>query len=556
MDRITSATLEIEADRVAHCVLVIDGGTLADVENDSTLLTAFLELCILVDSTICCRASPSQKANMVSAIRNLQKNAVTLAIGDGANDIAMIQSADIGVGITGKEGLQAARSADYAIAQFRFLLKLLLVNGRYNYIRTSKFVLCTFYKELLFYLTQCIYQRNTLFSGSSLYESWSLSMFNTLFTSLPVICIGMFDKDLKPATLLAVPELYSKGRLYQAFNLRVFISWMVLATLQSVGISFLLYYVWGFTALRDNTTFALGSMSFATLVIEYLRFTWEYLYVLALTNRNASFIISVGGFGLWNILIMLLYRTKQSPIYFVAYGLYTWGRDQSWWAALLVLFTIPLLFDILIKVAKFMFRPNDDEIFRVYEKDIELRRYFEQIAYNDLKQSWTFPKEPSTTYKLIKKVFRTIFCLGKESPVMPPPQHPDLSSINSQNEEEEDNYSEMQSAVHRKRAGTNPMPTELPPSGEGSAIAWSSSDYKPHVTIVEDGYEVLPSGKRVRIKTGSSKWNSFSQAFKRDNEDVNAIIDARLRNLGEDGRVIETTTETPAAPHHGILKKS
>ncbi|EMG48248.1 Phospholipid-transporting ATPase, putative (Aminophospholipid translocase (Flippase), putative), partial [Candida maltosa Xu316] len=188
-DRITSSAQEIKAGRVAHSVLVIDGGTLNDVEQDPTLLTLFLELCVEVDSTICCRASPSQKANMVSAIRKLKKDAVTLAIGDGANDIAMIQSADIGVGITGKEGLQAARSADYAIAQFRFLLKLLLVNGRYNYVRTSKFVLCTFYKELLFYLTQCIYQRNTLFSGSSLYESWSLSMFNTLFTSLPVICV-------------------------------------------------------------------------------------------------------------------------------------------------------------------------------------------------------------------------------------------------------------------------------------------------------------------------------------------------------------------------------
>ena len=171
VDRLTSSTQEIKAGRVAHSVMVIDGGTLADVELDPTLLTSFLELCVEVDSTICCRASPSQKANMVTAIRNLKKDCVTLAIGDGANDIAMIQSADIGVGITGKEGLQAARSADYAIAQFRFLLKLLLVNGRYNYVRTSKFVLCTFYKELLFYLTQCIYQRNTLFSGSSMYES-------------------------------------------------------------------------------------------------------------------------------------------------------------------------------------------------------------------------------------------------------------------------------------------------------------------------------------------------------------------------------------------------
>ncbi|KAM9887808.1 hypothetical protein OXX79_013360, partial [Metschnikowia pulcherrima] len=251
--RIKTACDEIKAGRIAHSVVVIDGGSLSQIQHDSTIFSIYIELCIQTDSAICCRASPSQKAEMVDSVRKLRPKDVTLAIGDGANDIAMIQSADIGVGITGKEGLQAARSADYAIAQFRFLLKLLLVNGRYNYIRTSKFVLSTFYKELMFYLTQCVYQRYTIFTGSSLYESWSLSMFNTLFTSLTVICIGMFEKDLNPATLLAVPELYSTGRLYRAFNLKVFLSWMVLAALQSVAISFLACESWGFTALRDNS---------------------------------------------------------------------------------------------------------------------------------------------------------------------------------------------------------------------------------------------------------------------------------------------------------------
>lgn len=528
-DRIISSTLEVKAGRVAHSVLVIDGGTLTEVEQDPTLLTLFLELCVEVDSTICCRASPSQKANMVSAIRKLKKDAVTLAIGDGANDIAMIQSADIGVGITGKEGLQAARSADYAIAQFRFLLKLLLVNGRYNYVRTSKFVLCTFYKELLFYLTQCIYQRNTLFSGSSLYESWSLSMFNTLFTSLPVICVGMFDKDLKPATLLAVPELYAKGRLYQAFNLKIFVSWMVLATLQSVGISFLAYYVWGFTALRDNTTFALGSLSFTVLVIVIN----AKCTLLEMQNRNwlawASFIISVGGWGLWNLLIMGLYRNKLSTIYFVAYGLITWGRDQSWWAALLMILTIPLLFDILIKVFKFMFKPNDDEIFRVYEQDLELRKFFENAAYKELYQSWTFPHDPSTTKMLIFKAFRNIGSkLGIKKNRL----------IEEELGEQRDNSSndDLQSAASRKRAGTNPMKHELPPSGEGINVY--SSDFKPHVSQFENGYEILPSGKRVKVRNKERSW-SISKAFGKNNdEDVDAIIDERLNNLRyeEEGR--------------------
>ncbi|KAK6200178.1 uncharacterized protein RJT21DRAFT_5284 [Scheffersomyces amazonensis] len=519
IETITSAINEIQAGRVAHSVLVIDGSTLNDIEQDPTMLSIFLELCVEVDSTICCRASPSQKANMVSAVRNLKKDCVTLAIGDGANDIAMIQSADIGVGITGKEGLQAARASDYSIAQFRFLLKLLLVNGRYNYIRTSKFVLCTFYKELLFYLTQCVYQRNTLFSGSSMYESWSLSMFNTLFTSLCVICIGMFDRDLKPATLIAIPELYNKGRLYQAFNLRIFISWMVMAAIQSIGISFMAYYIWGFTALRDNSVFPLGTLVFAALIV----IINVKCLLIEMQNRSwlpfAALIISVGGYGLWNVLIMALYRSKQSPIFFVAYGLIEWGQDQSWWASLLLLFTGPLLLDILFKVLKFMFYPSDDELFKLYEKDIGLRRIFEHKAFNELHQGWTFPPDPSPVMMRIKKLF------GKHV-VSQPVTHNDITPLYSLDPD---------STVHRKRAGTNPNPYELPPSSEGVAIR---SDYNQHLALGED-YEILPSGKKIRTKPRSnSYWSLLGVASKKssvdeDDAEVAAIIDERLRALGD-----------------------
>lgn len=527
-EKISLFLKSIQGGRIAHSVLVIDGGTLAEIENDTQLLTRFFELCVEVDSTVCCRASPSQKANMVSSVRSLRKKAVTLAIGDGANDIAMIQSADIGVGITGREGLQAARSADYAIAQFRFLLKLLLVNGRYNYVRTSKFVLCTFYKELLFYLTQCIYQRNTLFSGSSMYESWSLSMFNTLFTSLPVLCIGMFDKDLKSATLIAVPELYSKGRLYQAFNLRVFLSWMILATLQSVGVEFLALYIWGFTGLRDNTTFALGSLVFSVLVI----IINAKCTLLEMQNRQwlsfASFIISVGGLALWNVLIMFLYRLKESTIFFVSYGLTTWGLDQSWWATLLLLVTVPLFFDILIKVFKFMFSPSDDQIFQVYEKDMKWRKLFEQSAYKELFQGWTFPRDPSTTktqiLKLLSKIGINVDLKTGKNIELPA--------------NEDELYS--QSALNRKRAGTNPMDHELPPSGDGVGVY--SNDNQPYEVVDADGYEILPSGKRVKIKTRERRSWPLSKAFgmkkKRastdSDEDVDAIIDNRLKNLREE----------------------
>lgn len=517
LNSIKSTIENIRGGGIAHCVSVIDGSTLTAIEEDPKIMPSYIELCILVDSAICCRVSPSQKAKMVSEIRRLKKDCVTLAIGDGANDVAMIQSADIGVGITGKEGLQASRSADYAIAQFRFLLKLLLVNGRYNYVRTSKFVLCTFYKELIFYLTQAVYQRNTLFSGSSFYESWSLSMFNTLFTSLPVLCVGMFDKDLKPATLLAVPELYEKGRLYQAFNLKVFISWVILATLQSLCIAFLSFYLWGFSALKDNTVFPIGSIAFTALVI-VINVKCEFI---EMQNRQwlvfASFCISVFGWALWNLLIMLLYRsTSKETIYFVSYGLTYFGQDQAWWAALLVCFTIPLLFDILLKIFKFILAPSNDELFQLFEKDIEMRRFFEMESYKELFQGWQFPREDSVWKRKSSMLFRK------------------LSSLIGADHFRSNIQSTDTSSYLRKRSGTDTLPTELPPGSFGEALV------RPDISLHDSNYDILPSGKIVKPQNESiwskvgSKFSAGARTDANDDiidDDVEAIIEERLKGL-------------------------
>jgi phospholipid-translocating ATPase len=123
--------MDIERGLVSHSVLVIDGYTLSIVEEDDVLSSMFFELAVLIDSVICCRASPNQKATLVKGIRDTDPSCVTLAIGDGANDIAMIQASHVGIGISGREGLQAARVADYSIAQFRFLQRLLLVHGHW-----------------------------------------------------------------------------------------------------------------------------------------------------------------------------------------------------------------------------------------------------------------------------------------------------------------------------------------------------------------------------------------------------------------------------------------
>ena len=175
-----------------------------------------------------------------------------------------------------------------------------------------------------------------------------------------------------------------------------------------------------------------------------------------------------------------------------------------------------------------MFKPNDDELFRVYEKDLELRRFFENSAFRELYQSWTFPHDQSTTKTQILKALRKIgLKVGSNS---------QNDSLEDKLQANQDHYSsdDLQSAISRKRAGTNPLTHELPPSGEGFNVY--SSDFKPQLQHFENGYEILPSGKRVKIRDKSRGW-SISKAFGKDEEDVDAIIDQRLNNLRneEDG---------------------
>ncbi|KAI9324065.1 hypothetical protein DFJ73DRAFT_261869 [Zopfochytrium polystomum] len=262
-----------------HIVVVIDGKTLTKLEQrqSANALREFLNLAISVHNVICCRFSPSQKALMVSLVKKrlskplkkggsdmseLEKfivdqqpstwekfverillkprtSGVTLAIGDGANDIPMIESAHVGIGITGREGLAASRASDYSIAKFRFLQPLLFVHGHWSYVRNCLFTLAIFYKNVAFYGCQAVYQAFTASSSTSLYEQWTLAANNLVFTSLPVLVLAIFEKDLNRSTLMAVPELYRYGQENLGFNFRVFARWMVQGAIQAVIAVFL-----------------------------------------------------------------------------------------------------------------------------------------------------------------------------------------------------------------------------------------------------------------------------------------------------------------------------
>lgn len=398
-----AAEIELDEGNVAHCVVVVDGATLTEISKDLTVMSVFISLGVKADSVICCRASPSQKAELVGRVRALKKGQVTLAIGDGANDIAMIQNADVGVGITGREGLQAARASDYSIARFRFLQKLLLVHGRYNYVRTSRFVLCTFYKELMFYLTQFLYQRFTLFTGPSLYEPWSLSMYNTLFTSLTVMFVGMFDMDLRPSTLIAVPELYGLGRLGQCFNLRVFIQWMLLGASQSVTLFYTLCYIYGFNATRDNTTYPLGNALYTAIIV----LVSTKCCIIETHNISKlpliAWIISVGGWLVWMILLVGLNKNRLQSIFYVNYGITEhFGHDVTFWAAILALLFVGLFMDLIYHFLHGWIHPSDTDLFQQLEQKPSIREKLELLSYSTLKQGWSWLHESQIDDTLVQ----------------------------------------------------------------------------------------------------------------------------------------------------------
>ena len=206
--------------------MVIGGRALASAMATEALADRFLELARTCKSVICCRVSPLQKSEVVQLVRKRVTGAVTLAIGDGANDVAMIQAAHIGVGISGQEGMQAARASDYSLAQFRFLTRLLLVHGSRSYQRMSKVILYTFYKNIALYFVQFWFCLWNGYSGQILFERWTIGLYNVMFTALPVIVIGVFDKNISSENLVRVPQLYQSGPRCEFFNHRVFASWV------------------------------------------------------------------------------------------------------------------------------------------------------------------------------------------------------------------------------------------------------------------------------------------------------------------------------------------
>ena len=250
----------------------------------------FLDLTLNSQAVVCCRVAPKQKALVVRMIKKNIEGAITLSIGDGANDVSMIIEADVGVGIYGEEGTQAAMASDYAIGEFQCLKRLVLYHGRLNYLRIAEMILYFFYKNFLFTIPQFFYGFQSGFSGQTVFDDYFVSLYNLIFTALPLLFKALLEQDvielsdeypeykdkfdtdnLNNYISNNIPYTYYLGRESLLFNLDSFLVNILYAFLQSI----LVYYCNEYFLYQNTLTYdgyssdlwTISQVQFTTIIL-------------------------------------------------------------------------------------------------------------------------------------------------------------------------------------------------------------------------------------------------------------------------------------------------
>jgi phospholipid-translocating ATPase len=247
-------------------IFIIDGDTLdlalKNCEED------FFRTSMQAPSVVCCRCSPTQKRIIVKTIKKYT-NARTAAVGDGGNDVAMIQEADVGIGIVGKEGLQASLAADYSIKEFRSLSVLLLWWGRISYKNTSTMANFIIHRGLIISMNQFIFSCVFYFNPVPIYSGFLSFGYSTIFTSLPSISV-LLDQDVAKDNVIKFPTLYKillKGR---ELNFKSFLFCLFKSIFQAAVIM-----LGSFVLFSDNIYLKIVTVTFTALI--YLEILNVYL---------------------------------------------------------------------------------------------------------------------------------------------------------------------------------------------------------------------------------------------------------------------------------------
>lgn len=346
-------TMRITNAEPKDVAFVVDGWALEIVLKHYR--KAFTELAILSRTAICCRVTPSQKAQLVELLKSCEYR--TLAIGDGGNDVRMIQQADIGVGISGREGLQAARAADYSIGKFRFLKRLILVHGRYSYNRTAFLSQYSFYKSLLICFIQIFFSFISGVSGTSLFNSVSLMAYNVFYTSVPVL-VSVLDKDLSERTVMQHPQILFYCQAGRLLNPSTFAGWFGRSLFHAIVVFVITIHAYAFekSEMEEASMVALSGC------------IWLQAFVVALETNSFTILQHI---AIWGNLVAF-YVINWIVSAFPSSGLYTimfrLCRQPSYWITIFIIVAAGMGPVLALKYFRYTYRSSKINILQQAER--------------------------------------------------------------------------------------------------------------------------------------------------------------------------------------------
>ncbi|XP_029084280.1 probable phospholipid-transporting ATPase IIB isoform X1 [Monodon monoceros] len=272
------AHLELNAFRRKHdCALVISGDSLEVClkyyEHE------FVELACQCPAVVCCRCGPTQKAHIVKLLQQ-HTGRRTCAIGDGGNDVSMIQAADCGIGIEGKEGRQASLAADFSVSQFKHIGRLLVVHGRSSYKRSAALSQFVMHRGLIISTMQAVFSSVFYFASVPLYQGFLMVGYATVYTMFPVFSL-VLDQDVKPEMAMLYPELYKDLTKGRSLSCKTFLVWVLISIYQGGILMF------GALVLFESEFVHVVAISFTALILTELLMvaltvrTWHWLMAVA-----------------------------------------------------------------------------------------------------------------------------------------------------------------------------------------------------------------------------------------------------------------------------------
>ncbi|KAG5645131.1 hypothetical protein DXG03_006848 [Asterophora parasitica] len=309
------------------CCLVIDGESLQLCLN--LFKNEFIEIATKLSAVVACRCSPTQKADVARLIRKHTKKRVC-CIGDGGNDVSMIQAADVGVGIVGKEGKQASLAADFSVTQFSFLTKLLLWHGRNSYRRSAKLAQFVIHRGLIISIMQAVFSAIFYFAPIALYQGWLMVGYATVYTMAPVFSL-VLDRDVNEDLALLYPELYKELTKGRALSYKTFFQWLMISLYQGAAIMIMSL------VLFENEFLHIVSISFTALILNEL-----IMVALEITTWHIYMVISEVA-TLFFYVISIAFLPEYFDLSFVVSLVFAWKL-----AVLVTISALPLYFIKLI----------------------------------------------------------------------------------------------------------------------------------------------------------------------------------------------------------------